>query len=170
MQCVSPQNNQQKRRSERLRRQVLDLRAALCPSSDRETLRLNRVQSEDRQRLAEGTIVTLDPHKQRGNNIALRVETVGKLRPGECLAVQPGEVNPDFSLTWADLTPPQRKALRKYRAGKKRERELALTQRQLRLDGERAEARSELKSAVERGDMSSIRYWRNRLDRLNQRG
>ena len=166
----SPITNQEKRRSERLRRQMMDLRAELNPPSGRETLRLNRVQSECRQRLVEGTIVTLDHDRQKGNNLALKVETVGKLRPDECRAIQPGAVQPRMGLLWAELTPPQRKALRKYRAGKKRERELALHLRQLRLEGEREEARSELKIAIDAGDQMSVRYWRKRLHSLNQRG
>ena len=156
----------EKRRAKLDRAALLSLRAALCPSSGREVLKLNNVQRQMRSELERGYRIRTVPghHKLGLNDIA--TEKTGKLRPDECRAVQPASPEPRYNLLWADLTPPQRKALRKYRAGKKRERELALALRQLKQEGCREEALRNLNHAIKHGDQTAIRYCRQRLDKL----
>jgi hypothetical protein len=96
----------------------------------------------------------------------IRKEETGKLRPDECRAVQPSSPEPQYNLLWADLTPHQRRALRKYRAGKKQEREMALALRQLKAEGCRGEATRELNAAIKMGDSQAVAYWRGRLAQL----
>lgn len=151
----------EKRRAKLDRAQLLSLRSALCPSSGREKLCLNSVQRQMRQGLERGYIF-----REQFRSGEIEAKPMGKLRPDECRAVQPSAVEPRYGLLWADLTPHQRKALRKYRAGKKRERELALALRQLKTEGCREEATRNLNLALKHGDHSAIRYWRQRLDRL----
>jgi hypothetical protein len=103
-------------------------------------------------------------HKLGLNDIV--TEKTGKLRPDECRAVQPSNLEPRYGLLWADLTPHQRRALRKYRAGKKQEREMALTLRQLKQEGCKDEAARELNAAIKMGDAQAVAYWRGRLAQL----
>lgn len=161
------QTTAEKRRAKLDRAQLLSLRAALCPSSGREKLGLNCVQRQMRSELERGYRIraaSMGRHKLGLSDI--RKEKTGKLRPDECRAVQPSAVEPQYNLLWADLTPTQRKALRKYRAGKKRERELALALKQLKQEGCRDEATRNLNAAIKLGDTTAIKYWRQRLDRL----
>jgi len=151
----------EKRRAKLDRAQLLSLRAALCPDSGRERLGLNSVQRHLRQSLERGYIT----HEQYRSG-KIEVKTMGKLRPDECRAVQPANPEPRYGLLWADLTPHQRRALRKYRAGKKKERELALALRQMKSDGCKDEATRNLNQAIKAGDQSAMRYWRRRLDEL----
>ncbi len=162
------QTTAEKRRAKLDRAQLLSLRAALCPPSGREKLSLNSVQRQCRADLRRGTTVELATG--RGNKMlqihGLEVVRHGRLSKAECLAVQPANPEPKFGLLWADLTPHQRKALRKYRAGKRKERELALALKQLKSEGCREEATRNLNIAIKHGDQQAIRYWRQRLDRL----
>lgn len=164
------QTTQEKRRAKLDRAALLSLRAALCPDSGREKLSLNSVQSHNRDRLQRGKVVAYagESASAYGKSMLGRIEMekVGKLRPDECRAVQPAAIEPKYGLLWADLTPPQRKALRKYRAGKKKERDLALALKQLKQEGCREEATRNLNIAIKHGDQQAIRYWRQRLDRL----
>ena len=161
----------EKRRAKLDRAALLSLRAALCPDSGREKLSLNSVQSHNRDRLQRGKVVAYvgESASAYGKSMMGRIEMekVGKLKPDECRAVQPSAVEPKYNLLWADLTPPQRKALRKYRAGKKRERELALALKQLKAEGCREEATRNLNHSIKHGDQTAIKYWRQRLAKLN---
>ena len=156
-----------KRRAKLDRAQLLSLRAALCPSSGREKLSLNSVQRKMRSELERGYRIRTAPGTRKLGLNDIVTEKTGKLRPDECRAVQPSSLEPKYGLLWADLTPPQRKALRKYRAGKKRERELALALKQLKQEGCREEAIRELNIAIKMGDQTAIRYWRQRLSKLS---
>jgi len=161
------QTTAEKRRAKLDRAQLLSLRAALCPSSGREKLGLNCVQRQMRSELERGYRIraaSTGRHKLGLNDIV--TEKTGKLRPDECRAVQPANPEPRYGLLWADLTPHQRRALRKYRAGKKKERELALALRQMKSDGCKDEATRNLNQAIKAGDQSAMRYWRRRLDEL----
>ncbi len=159
-----------KRRAKLDRAALLSLRAALCPDSGRERLSLNSVQSHNRDRLHRGKVVAYvgESASAYGKSMLGRIEMekVGKLRQDECRAVQPSNPEPRYGLLWADLTPHQRRALRKYRAGKKKERELALALRQMKSEGCKDEATRNLNQAIKAGDQSAIRYWRRRLDEL----
>lgn len=162
------QTTAEKRKARLDRAALLSLRAALCPSSGREKLSLNSVQRQMRSELERGYRIraaSVGRHKLGLNDIV--TEKTGKLRPDECRAVQPSSPEPQYNLLWADLTPPQRKALRKYRAGKKRERELALALRQLKTEGCREEALRNLNHAIKHGDQTAIKYWRQRLAKLS---
>lgn len=163
------QTTQEKRRAKLDRAQLLSLRAALCPDSGRERLCLSDSQRECRERLQRGkflTFVGLVQHKGQPVTRKYKLELHGKLCPDECRAVQPSSVEPALDLLWADLTPHQRRALRKYRAGKKREREIALALRQLKKEGCRDEATRELNQAIKLGDHAAAAYWRRRLGQL----
>jgi len=164
------QTTAEKRRAKLDRAQLLSLRAALCPSSGREKLSLNCVQSHNRDRLQRGKVVAYvgESASAYGKSMLGRIEMekVGKLRPDECRAVQPANPEPKYNLLWADLTPHQRKQLRKYRAGKKQERDMALALRQLKAEGCRDEATRELNAAIKMGDSQAVAYWRGRLAQL----
>ena len=160
---------QEKRRAKLDRAALLSLRAALCPDSGREKLSLNCVQRQLRADLKRGTTVELAAG--RGNKMRqlhdLEVVRHGRLNRAECRAVQPSTLEPRYGLLWADLTPPQRKALRKYRAGKKKERELSLALKQLKAEGCREEATRNLNQAIKHGDAQAASYWRGRLAKLS---
>jgi|GEM_PF-4768077 len=164
------QTTAEKRRAKLDRAQLLSLRAALCPDSGREKLTLNSVQSYNRERLQRGKVVAYvgATASAYGKSMLGRIdiEKVGKLRPDECRAVQPSATEPRYGLLWADLTPHQRRALRKYRAGKKQEREMALALKQLKAEGCREEATRELNQALRMGDAQAVAYWRGRLAQL----
>lgn len=163
------QTTQEKRRAKLDRQALFSLRAALCPESGREKLGLTDSQREHRDRLQRGKSHTFVGLVQRNGQPITRkykTELHGKLAADECRAVQPAVVEPALDLLWADLTPHQRKALRKYRAGKKREREIALALRQMRQDGCRGEAARELNAAIKLGDHAAAAYWRRRLAQL----
>jgi hypothetical protein len=151
----------EKRRAKLDRAALLSLRAALCPSSGRERLGLNCVQRHLRQGLERGFLI-----REQYRSGKIEAKPVGKLRPDECRAVQPSSPEPKYGLLWADLTPHQRRALRKYRAGKKKERELALALRQMKSEGCKDEATRNLNQAIKLGDAQAASYWRKRLDRL----
>jgi len=158
---------QDKRQAKLDRAALLSLRAALCPSSGREKLSLNCVQRQMRSELERGYRIraaSTGRHKLGLNDIV--TEKTGKLRPDECRAVQPSNLEPRYGLLWADLTPHQRRALRKYRAGKKQEREMALPLRQLKQEGCKDEAARELNAAIKMGDAQAVAYWRGRLAQL----
>lgn len=160
----------EKRAAKLDRAQLLALRAALCPSSGRERLSLNSVQSDRRNRLQRGRVIAYagDNATKYGKSMLGRIETqtVGKLRPDECRAVQPSAIEPQYGLLWADLTPPQRKALRKYRAGKKREREIALVMKQMKREGLIAEAQQQLAHCLSVPDAEGVKYWQKRIAAL----
>lgn len=154
------------KRAKRLARHKLAaLVTIMAPPSGRETLKLNDVQSRRRADLRRGTTVELATGRGNGMYQLCDLEVVrhGKLNRAECRAVQPAAVEPEYGLLWADLTPVQRKALRKYRAGKKRERELAVAARQMRREGEIAEARRHLQTALAAAESTSIDYWHKRI-------
>lgn len=159
------------KRAARLQRgTLLALRNLLTPDTGREKLSLNAVQRQLRNDLERGYRIRSHTDHSGKRLILGQVEKqrVGKLRPDECRAVQPAAVEPEYGLLFADLTPTQRRQLRKYRAGKRRERDLAVAHKQLKREGEIAEAQRHLRSALKAADATSIQYWQRRLDVLTK--